>query len=77
MCRFFKSRKPQPQAAFGGSSPEPNPSRQSQHSHANLIEEAEQELSVLTWPELMTAGGLAGVIAWMVSHPTQHIPFLN
>jgi solute carrier family 25 carnitine/acylcarnitine transporter 20/29 len=48
-------------------SPEPNPSRQSQHSHANLIEEAEQELSVLTWPELMTAGGLAGVIAWMVS----------
>ncbi len=54
VCRFFKHRK----------NPPPVPS--SRHHHESLIDEAEQERSRLTWPELMTAGGLAGVTAWMV-----------
>jgi hypothetical protein len=53
-CRFFKSRKCPPQ-----------PPR---HYHNNLIDEAEEEMRALSWPELMTAGGLAGVTAWIVSH---------
>jgi len=53
-CRFFKSRK---------SPPEPP-----RHYHNNLIDEAEEEMRALSWPELMTAGGLAGVTAWIVSY---------
>jgi hypothetical protein len=35
--------------------------------HDSLIDEAEAELaSGLTWPELMAAGGVAGVTAWLV-----------
>lgn len=37
------------------------------HEH-DLIHEAEAELhSGLGWVELMTAGGVAGVVAWVVS----------
>jgi len=56
-CRYFKSRK---------SPPEPP-----RHYHNNLIDEAEEELRALSWPELMTAGGLAGVTAWIVSSATK------
>lgn len=60
-CRYFKSRKPPPE-----------PPR---HYHNNLIDEAEEELRALSWPELMTAGGLAGVTAWVVSpRPALQLP---
>lgn len=36
------------------------------HRH-DLIHEAEAEMHTLSWPELMAAGGVAGVVAWMVS----------
>ena len=57
VCRYFKSYK----------TPETPPRR---HRHDSLIVEAEEDLARLSWPELMTAGGLAGVVAWLVSrHP--------
>ncbi|KAL7422931.1 hypothetical protein Q5752_002228 [Cryptotrichosporon argae] len=56
-CRFFKSLHP----------PAP-PARK--HHHESLIDEAERELaSGLSWAELMTAGGLAGVVAWIATFP--------
>ncbi|ORX41028.1 mitochondrial carrier domain-containing protein [Kockovaella imperatae] len=58
VCRFFKSRKPPVD------SPSPHRNR-----HTSLIDEAEEEMATLTWPELMTAGGLAGVVAWLVTFP--------
>lgn len=36
------------------------------HGHG-LIDEAEAEMHTLSWPELMAAGGVAGVVAWVVS----------
>jgi solute carrier family 25 carnitine/acylcarnitine transporter 20/29 len=58
MCRFFKSMKPPP----------PPPQAYRNRHHDSLIDEAEAELaSGLTWPELMAAGGVAGVTAWLVS----------
>lgn len=63
MCRLFKSFKPPP----------PPPSSTSSHRnrhHDSLIDEAEAELaSGLTWAELMAAGGVAGVTAWLVRLP--------
>jgi len=57
MCRFFKSFKPPP----------PPPTASRNRHHDSLIDEAEAELaSGLTWPELMAAGGVAGVTAWLV-----------
>ncbi|RSH87801.1 uncharacterized protein EHS24_000318 [Apiotrichum porosum] len=38
------------------------------HRH-DLIHEAEAEMHTLSWPELMAAGGVAGVVAWMVTFP--------
>ena len=58
MCRFFKSLKPPP--------PPPTSRNRNVH-HDSLIDEAEAELaSGLTWGELMAAGGVAGVTAWLV-----------
>jgi len=63
MCRFFKSFKPPP----------PIKTSRNVH-HDSLIDEAEAELaSGLTWPELMAAGGVAGVTAWLV-RPAHHCP---
>jgi hypothetical protein len=59
VCRYFKSQKPAPPPSSGVG--------QRRHHHESLIEEAEEELGSLGWPELMTAGGLAGVTAWVVS----------
>ena len=59
VCRFFKSQKP-PQTP-------PPPEYARRHHHSSLIDEAEEEMAALRWPELMTAGGLAGVMAWLVS----------
>jgi len=57
MCRFFKSFKPPP----------PPPLMSRDRHHDSLIDEAEAELaSGLTWAELMAAGGVAGVTAWLV-----------
>ncbi|ODN82988.1 hypothetical protein, variant 2 [Cryptococcus amylolentus CBS 6039] len=40
------------------------------HEGYTLIDEAEMELkSGLGWPELMAAGGVAGVLAWLVTFP--------
>jgi len=39
------------------------------HYHG-LIDEAEAEMHALSWPELMAAGGVAGVVAWVVSTDT-------
>jgi hypothetical protein len=36
------------------------------HNHG-LIDEAEAEMHTLSWPELMAAGGVAGVVTWVVS----------
>ena len=48
----------------------PDPSLEVQrHYHNNLIDEAEEDLQSLSWPELMFAGGVAGVAAWLVSYP--------
>lgn len=39
------------------------------HERHTLIDEAELERhSGLRWPELMLAGGIAGVLAWIVIH---------
>lgn len=63
MCRFFKSFKPPP----------PPPTASRNRHHDSLIDEAEAELaSGLTWPELMAAGGMAGVTAWLV-RPSYHV----
>lgn len=59
ICRGFKSLKPPP--------PPPPLSSYKQGYHGNLIDEAEEDLQRLTWPELMFAGGVAGVAAWLVS----------
>ncbi|WVQ70725.1 hypothetical protein IAR50_000247 [Cryptococcus sp. DSM 104548] len=59
--RFFRwmKRPPLPPA-------HPNPG----HEGHTLIDEAEMELkSGLGWPELMAAGGVAGVLAWIVTFP--------
>lgn len=56
-CRFFKQRK------------QPPPIPTSLHHHESLIDEAEKGRSSLTWGELMTAGGLAGLTAWMATFP--------
>jgi solute carrier family 25 carnitine/acylcarnitine transporter 20/29 len=48
--------------------PPPPPQAYRNRHHDSLIDEAEAELaSGLTWPELMAAGGVAGVTAWLVS----------
>lgn len=57
MCRFFRWRRAQSGNALT-SVP---------HGHG-LLDEVEAELqSGLSWMELMAAGGVAGVIAWVVS----------
>lgn len=67
VCRLFKSMKPKsPSADLAPLSEEAVKKRK--HHHESLIDEAEMELaSGLTWGELMTAGGVAGVVAWIVS----------
>ncbi|KAI9633489.1 mitochondrial carrier domain-containing protein [Dioszegia hungarica] len=63
-CRFFKSRRAPIDAAY--------PSQASsgrQYHHESLIDEAEMELHALRPWELMVAGGLAGVVAWMATFP--------
>ncbi|WWD20676.1 hypothetical protein CI109_105152 [Kwoniella shandongensis] len=59
ILRFFKwSRQP------------PIPPNSNRHEGHTLIDEAEAEMaSGLSWPELMTAGGVAGVIAWLATFP--------
>lgn len=59
VCRYFRSQKPPPPPSSGVG--------ERKHHHESLIEEAEEELGSLGWAELMTAGGLAGVTAWVVS----------
>lgn len=60
MCRFFKWRRGR----------RGEPVLYQSHEH-DLIHEAEAELhSGLNWMELMTAGGVAGVVAWVVSELT-------
>lgn len=59
VCRYFRSQKPAPPPSSSVGS--------RRHHHESLIEEAEEELGSLGWAELMTAGGLAGVTAWVVS----------
>lgn len=66
-CRFFRSLRPPP----------PPPEilaeqylqQSKQRHHESLIDEAESELSQLKAWELMTAGGLAGVVAWIATFP--------
>lgn len=58
VCRYFKWRR-----AKSG-----HPLEYHDHKH-DLISEGEAELnSGLNWAELMTAGGVAGVVAWVVSN---------
>jgi solute carrier family 25 carnitine/acylcarnitine transporter 20/29 len=38
------------------------------HYHG-LVDEAEAEMHTLSWPELMAAGGVAGVVAWVITFP--------
>ncbi|WVR08551.1 hypothetical protein IAU60_005606 [Kwoniella sp. DSM 27419] len=48
----------------------PLPANVSRHEGHTLIDEAEMELaSGLSWTELMTAGGIAGVTAWLATFP--------
>ncbi|WRT70681.1 uncharacterized protein IL334_007679 [Kwoniella shivajii] len=59
MLRFFKYMKTPPL-----------PENTHRHEGHTLIDEAEMELSSgLTWTELMTAGGIAGVTAWLATFP--------
>ncbi|WVO17368.1 hypothetical protein L204_105060 [Cryptococcus depauperatus] len=59
--RFFKwVRKP----------PLPPSHHSPGHEGHTLIDEAEMELrSGLSWPELLAAGGIAGVLAWVATFP--------
>ncbi|WWC98591.1 hypothetical protein V866_005483 [Kwoniella sp. B9012] len=48
----------------------PLPENKRKHEGHTLIDEAEMELSSgLSWPELMAAGGIAGVTAWLATFP--------
>ncbi|WVQ95620.1 hypothetical protein IAU59_002718 [Kwoniella sp. CBS 9459] len=48
----------------------PLPESSRRHEGHTLIDEAEMELSSgLSWPELMAAGGIAGVTAWLATFP--------
>ncbi|WWC65069.1 uncharacterized protein I303_107683 [Kwoniella dejecticola CBS 10117] len=48
----------------------PLPDNHRKHEGHTLIDEAEMELSSgLSWAELMTAGGIAGVTAWLATFP--------
>nr|XP_019051112.1 carnitine/acyl carnitine carrier [Kwoniella bestiolae CBS 10118]OCF30042.1 carnitine/acyl carnitine carrier [Kwoniella bestiolae CBS 10118] len=48
----------------------PLPENTRRHEGHTLIDEAEMELSSgLSWPELMAAGGIAGVTAWLATFP--------
>ncbi|EJT51259.1 carnitine/acyl carnitine carrier [Trichosporon asahii var. asahii CBS 8904] len=59
VCRYFKWRR-----AKSG-----HPLEYHDHKH-DLISEGEAELnSGLNWAELMTAGGVAGVVAWVATFP--------
>ena len=65
VCRFFKSRKTSTVTVTEAvTKTSRTPARR---RHGSLIDEAEKELAILTWPELMTAGGLAGLMGWFVS----------
>ncbi|ORY26607.1 mitochondrial carrier domain-containing protein [Naematelia encephala] len=61
MCRLFKYLKPPP--------PPPPTPQALRHHHESLMEEADREVSELTWGELMAAGGVAGVTAWIATFP--------
>ncbi|EIW69903.1 hypothetical protein TREMEDRAFT_71447 [Tremella mesenterica DSM 1558] len=57
VCRYFRNQR-KPPATLPAN----------HHGHG-LIQEAEAELGTLRWPELMTAGGLAGLAAWLTTFP--------
>ncbi|KDQ19473.1 hypothetical protein BOTBODRAFT_153382 [Botryobasidium botryosum FD-172 SS1] len=42
-------------------------------NHASLIDEVEDEFSHLSWTRLLVAGGLAGVMSWIVTFPVDVI----
>lgn len=66
VCRFLRSRKPIIEKDTPATTaPRPH--------HDTLIDEIEIERESLTWPELMTAGGFAGVTAWFVRDQDVHM----
>lgn len=66
-CRYFRSLRPPPPPPEILAEQYLQQSRQ--RHHESLIDEAESELSQLKAWELMTAGGLAGVVAWIATFP--------
>lgn len=51
-----------------------SPRNQHPHvNHASLIEEMDSFESELSWTELMAAGGLAGIMAWLSTFPLDPI----
>jgi solute carrier family 25 carnitine/acylcarnitine transporter 20/29 len=87
-CRLFKSFKPKPDTSLAtgrldqplaeelsgsGSGSGSGAGVKKRIHHESLIDEAEMELaSGLNWGELMAAGGIAGVVAWLVSGPPRY-----
>ncbi|KAG9039847.1 hypothetical protein FS837_000910 [Tulasnella sp. UAMH 9824] len=49
------------------------PPNQHHVNHTSLIEEIESFESELSWPELMAAGGLAGIMGWLMTFPLDPI----
>ncbi|KAG8893082.1 hypothetical protein FRC01_013782 [Tulasnella sp. 417] len=49
------------------------PPNQHHVNHASLIEEIDSFESELSWPELMAAGGLAGIMGWLCTFPIDPI----
>ncbi|KIJ55096.1 hypothetical protein M422DRAFT_151609, partial [Sphaerobolus stellatus SS14] len=45
------------------------PSRDPEHSHSSLAAEADSALQELSWPRLMFAGGVAGIMGWVSTFP--------
>ncbi|KAG8861421.1 hypothetical protein FRB96_002870 [Tulasnella sp. 330] len=55
-CRLFKAMKSSDR-------------EDTQVNHSSLVQEAGSFESPLTWPELMTSGGLAGAAGWLCTFP--------
>jgi solute carrier family 25 carnitine/acylcarnitine transporter 20/29 len=53
-CRYFRPSSPK---------------RGMESDHSSILSEVETEISTLSWPALLLAGGVAGIAGWTVTFP--------